>query len=156
MSDVKAVTPQGLAFIRRQEGLRLQAYRDGGGVWTIGYGHTGTDVQEGLVITNEIANQLLTDDLARAILPFNKLNLLANFFPHQVDALASTAFNCGSLGVISAQWFKSLCLNDINAVPLWASWYCHDNAGHFQPGLAARRKAEARLFVFGSYGSDSP
>lgn len=31
---------QAIADIRRDEGLRLVAYQDGGGVWTIGYGHT--------------------------------------------------------------------------------------------------------------------
>ena len=31
----------GIALIERFEGLKLRAYRDGNGIWTIGYGHTG-------------------------------------------------------------------------------------------------------------------
>lgn len=37
----------GLALTRRFEGLRLDAYQDCAGVWTIGYGHTGADVTPG-------------------------------------------------------------------------------------------------------------
>jgi GH24 family phage-related lysozyme (muramidase) len=33
------VSPAGRAFIGVQEGLRLRAYRDSGGVWTIDCGH---------------------------------------------------------------------------------------------------------------------
>ena len=29
-----------LSLVKASEGLRLQAYQDTGGVWTIGYGHT--------------------------------------------------------------------------------------------------------------------
>jgi len=32
--------PKGRALIQSLKGLRLQAYQDGGGIWTIGYGHT--------------------------------------------------------------------------------------------------------------------
>ena len=35
---------QGLALTEQFEGLRLTAYQDSVGVWTIGYGHTGRDV----------------------------------------------------------------------------------------------------------------
>jgi GH24 family phage-related lysozyme (muramidase) len=38
-NDVK-VNEQGLALIRKFEGLRTGAYLDAAGVWTIGYGHT--------------------------------------------------------------------------------------------------------------------
>ena len=35
----------GLALTKQFEGLELKAYQDSVGVWTIGYGHTGTDVK---------------------------------------------------------------------------------------------------------------
>ena len=34
-------SPAGIALIERFEGLKLRAYQDGNGIWTIGYGHTG-------------------------------------------------------------------------------------------------------------------
>jgi lysozyme len=54
----------GLKLIRDFEGLRLQAYHDLGGVLTIGYGHTGPDVHEGLKIDVFQAAILLRSDVA--------------------------------------------------------------------------------------------
>jgi lysozyme len=36
------------AFVAAHEGCRLTAYRDSTGVLTLGYGHTGPEVVEGL------------------------------------------------------------------------------------------------------------
>jgi GH24 family phage-related lysozyme (muramidase) len=44
------ISDRGLALIKRAEGLRLDAYKDGGGVLTIGYGST-RDVHASLTIT---------------------------------------------------------------------------------------------------------
>ena len=40
----------GLALTKNFEGCVLTAYADQGGVWTIGYGHTGPGVHAGLTI----------------------------------------------------------------------------------------------------------
>ena len=45
------------------EGLRLEAYLDSGGVPTIGWGHTGPEVHEGLVWTREQAVEALKKDM---------------------------------------------------------------------------------------------
>ncbi|AHA27985.1 hypothetical protein lam_639 [Candidatus Liberibacter americanus str. Sao Paulo] len=49
------IPPLLISLIKQFEGLRLKAYRCSVGVWTIGYGHTGCDVYEGLVIPQEQA-----------------------------------------------------------------------------------------------------
>ena len=36
----RMINAAGLALVRAYEGLRLEAYQDGAGIWTIGYGHT--------------------------------------------------------------------------------------------------------------------
>ena len=41
----------GLDLIKTFEGCRLKAYKCPADVWTIGYGHTGSDVKQGMVIT---------------------------------------------------------------------------------------------------------
>ena len=49
----------------RKNGVKqplLTAYKDTRGIWTIGYGHTGTDVKEGTKITEAQANELLKSD----------------------------------------------------------------------------------------------
>lgn len=49
--------------LMRQEGLRLNAYRDTKGIWTIGYGHTGPDVREGVTWTRDKAERALDLDI---------------------------------------------------------------------------------------------
>jgi lysozyme len=56
----------GMELTERFEGLRLTAYQDQAGVWTIGYGHTGPDVYRGLCITQNEACVLLLRDIATA------------------------------------------------------------------------------------------
>ena len=82
----------GLALIKRCEGLRLEAYLDGGGVPTIGYGSTH-DVHMGMVITPGEAERRLLDDLSRHdITPY--LDGCATT-QNQFDAMTSLAFNIG-------------------------------------------------------------
>jgi GH24 family phage-related lysozyme (muramidase) len=40
----------GLTLLKQFEGCRLDAYQDGAGVWTVGYGHTD-GVVEGMTIS---------------------------------------------------------------------------------------------------------
>ena len=54
---------EALNLTMTSESLRLVAYRDAVGVWTIGWGHTGSDVHEGLVWTREQAIAALKRDL---------------------------------------------------------------------------------------------
>ncbi len=87
-----------LKLVKEFEGLRLTAYQDSVGVWTIGYGHTGPDVYKGLTITQAQADSLLQNDLGK----FNNCvntYITAKLNPNQVGALMSWSFNvgCGNL-----------------------------------------------------------
>ena len=44
------ISKEGIALIKKFEGLELEAYQDSVGVWTIGWGHT-KDVFEGMTIS---------------------------------------------------------------------------------------------------------
>ena len=82
----------GLALIKKAEGLKLDAYQDGGGVWTIGYGST-LRVHQGVVITPGEAERRLLDDLSRHdITPY--LDGCATK-QCQFDAMTRLAFNIG-------------------------------------------------------------
>src|SRR5690348_7189220 len=61
----RAIGPDGLALIKEFEGLRLAAYQDVAGIWTIGYGHT-RGVFPGMVVTEDEADETLADDLQGA------------------------------------------------------------------------------------------
>ena len=78
--------------IKRFEGVRLQAYPDSGGVWTIGYGHT-KDVKKGDHITQYQAEQLLKEDLAQFEAMANKVRGLNT--QGKYDAVVDFLYNCG-------------------------------------------------------------
>ena len=59
----------GIDLTVASEGLQLTAYPDpgsGGAPWTIGVGHTGPDVTEGMTITKDEAYDLLRKDIKSA------------------------------------------------------------------------------------------
>lgn len=59
--------PTLIGTLQRAEGIVLHAYPDGGGVLTIGYGHTGKDVFPGMVCTPQQALTWLLDDASEAL-----------------------------------------------------------------------------------------
>lgn len=82
------------ALIASFEGLRLDAYQDIKGIWTIGFGHTGdvwpgTPVSKGLLISADQATQLLKQDCA----PLFRLVTAKPIL--EAAALVSFGYNCG-------------------------------------------------------------
>ena len=75
------------------EGLMLTAVRDVGGVLTIGYGHTGKDVEEGDRISPYWAEELLKEDLGLAESQVRALKVART--QGQFDALVSFVYNLG-------------------------------------------------------------
>jgi lysozyme len=134
-------------FVGNFEGCRLTAYRCPAGVWTIGYGHTGKGVREGLEITQMEADALLIDDLARhqrAIADLIRVPVSEN----QFIAVLSLAFNIGATAFRRSSVLKNL----NNGAPLQAAesfllW--NTVGGKPNRGLTRRRNAERRLFLKG-------
>lgn len=92
-----------LSHIRESEGLRLQAYQDETGVWTIGYGHTN-NVRRGDKINKSVAESYLEEDLAPII---NRLGQVRQVRTQgQLDALADFAFNLGMKRLFSSTLWK--------------------------------------------------
>ncbi|WP_375668768.1 MULTISPECIES: lysozyme [unclassified Bartonella] len=60
---MRKISSEGLALIKQWEGLRLNAYKDAIGVWTIGYGHTNSAgkpfIYEGMTITEKQTEKAL-------------------------------------------------------------------------------------------------
>lgn len=106
-------------FLRVIEGLRLKAYQDSGGVWTIGYGHT-KDVTAGMVITATQAFEFFEQD-CKPIFDY----LFARF-PLQLSGpwfyvgLVSFGYNAGLGSLIKvtskANWRDMLDYNHIHKV----------------------------------------
>jgi lysozyme len=88
------ISSRGLDLIKRFEGLRLTAYKDAVGVWTIGYGHTRT-AAAGQVIDIDRAESLLISDASEAEDAINRL-VRQPLDQGEYDALVSLVFNIGA------------------------------------------------------------
>jgi lysozyme len=131
-----------LDLIEKSEGLRLKSYRDTGGVWTIGYGHTA-GVRAGQTITQEIAEELLKQDIEYAVRIVN-----SNAGPctqNQFDALVDFVFNVGPSLFLSSTLLRKHKAGDHEGAAAEFPKWKYDN--HVvQPGLVTRRAAERLLY----------
>jgi len=83
----------GVQLTERFEGVKLVAYQDQVGRWTIGYGHT-LGVKPGDTCTQEQADQWLQQDMAWAVNCVNAL-VTVPLTQGQFDALVDFSFNLG-------------------------------------------------------------
>ena len=61
-----SISENGLSLIKTFEGCRLTAYKNSGETYyTIGWGHYGPDVYQGMKITQAQADQMLKDDMVQ-------------------------------------------------------------------------------------------
>lgn len=133
------ISNKGLELIKKFEGCRLAAYKDFGGVWTIGYGHT-KGVTAGETITQAQADAFLVEDCGKAEAAVNKYMNKYNFNQNQYDALVSFAFNIGSIDKLTINGTRTIA--EISSkIPA----YCNC-AGKKLQGLVNRRTEEKELF----------
>lgn len=86
-------------FLIKEEGSKLKAYQDSKGIWTIGVGHTGPEVQKGLTINADKVTEYLRADILIAIARLHKvvkLDVINELTDHQYAALISFVFNLGA------------------------------------------------------------
>lgn len=149
------LSPRGRALIQEFEQLRLTAFKPTpNDVWTIGWGHTGSDVYEGLVWTRIQADDAFDEDVRRpsiAVIRGTDVPLTQN----QFDALVSFTYNEGigeehpELKGFMGSTLRKLVnarrwLDAANEFPKW-----NKQAGIVLEGLVRRRKAERDLFLEG-------
>jgi lysozyme len=134
--------------IESYEGCKLTAYRDPVGIWTIGFGHTGKDVTQGLTITLEQAQQILADDIAEFERAVEELAPITT--QQQFDALVSFAFNVGA-GALRQSTLRRLHNEGkyAEAKLQFARW--NKAGGKVLTGLTRRRKTESLVYGEGDY-----
>jgi lysozyme len=138
------ISQNGLSLIEGFEGLRLTAYQDQVGVWTIGYGHTGRDVTPGLTITKDQANGLLHKDVQVPVQTINNSVKVA-LSQNQFDALVSFIYNLGTGSFLSSTLLKKLNTGDYTgAAQEFLRW--NRAGGVVVQGLTNRRTKEMQLF----------
>ena len=100
----------GLNLTENFEGCKLKSYPDpgtGGTPWTIGYGHTGPDVHEGMVISQEEAEELLKKDIQAAENIINS-KVQEDLNQNEFDALVDFVFNIGAGNFINSTLLKKI------------------------------------------------
>jgi lysozyme len=140
-----ALGAAGAALIKSFESLRLTAYQDQRGVWTIAWGHTGPEVVEGLTCTTEQAENWFLEDTQFAVNGVN-VSIDTNISQNQFDALVSFTYNVGVGSEAHSTLAKLVNAGDMAAAaaqfPLW------DHVdGVANAGLLRRREAEQALFL---------
>lgn len=88
------LSPAGANMIRGFEDCRLTGYLDGGGVPTIGWGHTGPDVHPGMSITQAVADELFKGDVAGFVEDADAA-IAVQVSQHFFDAFVSILYNVG-------------------------------------------------------------
>lgn len=135
-------------FIKAREGLRLKSYQDSGGVWTIGYGHTGTGAEPGREITADEADSLFDADLEIFRAAVDK-SVTVPLSENQRAALVSFCFNVGAPRFETSTLLKKLNAGDYaGAAAEFPKW--NKVRGNVDRGLINRRKAERALFLSGT------
>lgn len=134
---------KGIDLIKKYEGLRLNAYLDAVGVWTIGYGHT-LNVKSTDVIDKAQAEYFLRQDVEFAEKEVNKHNL--NINQNQFDALVSFVFNLGVGNFARSTLLRKIKsnANDPTIRKEFERWIYA--GGKVLNGLVRRRKEEANLY----------
>ena len=138
---------KGLNLTEREESLRLTAYQDSGGIWTIGYGHTGPEVHAGLVITRQQAVNWLQNDVQKAVNAVNA-NVRVSVTQQEFDSLVDFTFNVGVHAFETSTLLKKLNAGDYaGANAAFKSWVFVK--GQVNKGLWNRRQAEQDEFTSG-------
>ncbi|WP_091742923.1 lysozyme [Phenylobacterium immobile] len=150
---MRSIPANAATFVAAHEGLRLEAYRDPAGVWTIGYGHT-EDVAADRRITRLEAEALLAQDLAVAAsrLAARIGPVVGELTEGQYAALLSFVFNVGA----DPGWtiWKRLRARQFDQVPLELMRFVNAG-GRKLNGLVARRAEECKLWAREEPGSSA-
>ncbi|MCZ2328882.1 lysozyme [Bartonella sp. F02] len=154
---MRRISKEGLALIKQWEGLRLRAYQDAVGVWTIGYGHTtkagNPVVKEGMKITASQADGILRRDLAQFEHTVER-EVFYSLTDEQFAALVSFCYNVGIEAFCNSTLLKKLNKGDYEAVPAELQKWTRAGGKRLQ-GLVHRRAAEAGLWAKRAYISSN-
>ena len=133
---------KGLNLIKQFEGLKLTAYKDPVGIWSIGYGHT-KGVKAGDTITQEQADAFLKEDVSAAEEAVSAYHHVYHWNQNEFDALVSFAYNIGTGGIRQVTGAGS---RDKETIAQKMLLY-YNAGGKKLEGLVRRRQAEHDLFV---------
>lgn len=145
-------SPRGINLLKSFESLRLKAYKDSAGIWTIGWGTIlhpdGNPVRYGDIISPEEAERDLMYEYEGIA---DKLNILIKvpLIQYQFDSLVCFCYNVGVPGFKTSTLLKAI--NDKEEVK--EDYFARWDKAHIDgklveiPGLLSRRRKEFQLFI---------
>lgn len=142
------VSQNGINLIKKYEGFRADAYQDGGGVWTVGYGTTflnGRKVQKGDHLDEPAASEVMittANEYLQTVSKFLKVALDQN----KIDAIACFIYNLGCEQFEASTLLRMINSGDYSGAADQFSRWIYDN-GKVVQGLVRRRAAERALFL---------
>ena len=144
--DKMRISNNGINLIKKYEGCRLVAYKPVAAekYWTIGWGHYGADVTQGMKITQAKADELLISDLTVYEAHVRRICNYLDLNQNQFDALVSFTYNCGSGNLLKLTKNQSRSSKEI-AEHIEA--YNKGANNQVLAGLVRRRKEEKELFL---------
>lgn len=140
------VSQNGINLIKKWEGLRLKAYQDSVGVWTIGFGHT-KGVKRGDTCTAWQAEQWLKEE-ARSHMTVAERLIRVPLNQNQYDALTSFHYNLGKNILSGSNLLNLINSKKWNEAAKKMKEY-NRAGGKVLQGLVNRRNDEASLFLKG-------
>jgi lysozyme len=146
---LRVINQAALDLIKGFESLRLTAYQDVAGIWTIGWGHI-KGVRAGMQITEAQAEDALRDDLEIAETFVDGATSDVMTSENQFGAMVSLCFNIGTGNFLTSTVLKQHRLK--NYAPAADAFLMWDKAhvdGQLQEvsGLAKRRIMERKLYL---------
>jgi lysozyme len=136
-------------LLKKFEGLRLVAYQDSVGVWTIGYGTTiypdGKKVIQGDICTPAQAELWLRRHIEKNIMP-NLAGMESRLNDNRKAAIISFCYNLGCVAFTESTLKRKIMANpqDIAIRGEFLKWI--NAGGRPLKGLITRRKAEANCY----------
>lgn len=152
-----SISQSGIEFIKEFESFKSKAYKalPSEQYWTIGYGHYGADVHEGMTITEPEASALLNKDLVVYCGYVNTFlgNYGISLSQKQYDSLVSFTYNVGNVWKNQDFSLKRYLIDgeskysESEITTAFTNW--NKSGGKVISGLTRRRKAEAKMFLEG-------
>lgn len=134
------ISNRGLSLIKKWESCRLEAYDDGTGTWTIGWGHTA-GVKQGDTCTQAQADAWLLEEVVIYNNNVQSFDHIYHWTQNEEDALTSFAYNIGSINQLTANGTRT-------KSQIAEKMLLYVNAGgKYMEGLYNRRKQEQALFL---------
>ena len=141
------IDKEGIEFIKKFEGCKLTAYKPVSSekYWTIGFGHYGKDVTQGMTITMERAEQLFRDDIKPIERSIHKLGKCLT--QGEYNTLVSWIYNLGNGNFDSSTLKKKILAEaeDEEITDQIVRWIYA--GGKPLLGLKRRRVAEANMWL---------